>query len=431
MTFFVADNFLEDMALVMCFAALAAVICQLLRQPLIVGYLVAGTVIGPYTPGVVASTERIQLVANLGVTILIFSIGLEFKFRQLLRLAPTAGLVALIQALSMIGLGYLTGRLLGWTPWESLVTGAMVSISSAVIMARALEEVQVDPRVRELVFGIVLCEDAIAILLLAVLITLANGGEFSLPMLSLNAGQLGLFIAAVIVIGLMTVPYAVRRVARSNRPETLLITSLGLCFAFAMIAERLGYSLVLGAFLAGSLVAELGQGVKIEKLIEGVRQIFGAIFFVSVGMLIDPRLLLTHAVALVVLSAVVIAGKITTVASTAAAVGEPPDIAVKSGFAMAQIGVFAILIAGVATGGEAAHSFLSALAVGVCAITAFLCPLLIRASNPVAVWIDRALPQPVHRALSRYDGWLLRIRKSPEAAMTKPGAASETEPDGR
>ncbi len=424
---FVAGNFLEDMALVMCFAALAAVICQLLRQPLIVGYLVTGVVVGPYTPGVVASTERIQLVANLGVTILIFSIGLEFRFRQLLRLTPTAGLVALIQALSMIGLGYLTGRLMGWTPWESLVTGAMVSISGAVIMARALEEVRVDPRVRELVFGVVLCEDVIAILLLAALITLVNGGGFSFHMLSINAGLLGSFIAGAIAIGLMTIPYTVRRVARSNRPETLLITSLGLCCASAMIAERLGYSLVLGAFLAGSLVAESGQGVKIEKLIEPVRQMFGAIFFVSVGMLVDPELLAAHGLALVVLSALVVAGKIISVALASALVGERPDIAIKSGFAMAQIGVFAILIAGV---GTAAHSFLSALAVGVCAITAFLCPMLIRASNPVADWIDRALPQPVHRALSRYDGWLQRIRKPPEPAMIERGEAGASDPDG-
>ncbi len=424
---FVAGDFLEDMALVMCFAALAAVICQLLRQPLIVGYLVTGVVVGPYTPGVVASTERIQLVANLGVTILIFSIGLEFRFRQLLRLTPTAGLVALIQALSMIGLGYLTGRLMGWTPWESLVTGAMVSISGAVIMARALEEVRVDPRVRELVFGVVLCEDVIAILLLAALITLVNGGGFSFHMLSINAGLLGSFIAGAIAIGLMTIPYTVRRVARSNRPETLLITSLGLCVASAMIAERLGYSLVLGAFLAGSLVAESGQGVKIEKLIEPVRQMFGAIFFVSVGMLVDPELLAAHGLALVVLSALVVAGKIISVALASTLVGERPDIAIKSGFAMAQIGVFAILIAGV---GTAAHSFLSALAVGVCAITAFLCPMLIRASNPVADWIDRALPQPVHRALSRYDGWLQRIRKPPEPAMIERGEAGASDPDG-
>src|SRR5215831_10072298 len=291
---FVTHNFLEDMALVLCVAASAAVICQLLRQPLVVGYLVAGMVVGPHVPGVYANTERVRLVAELGVTVLVFSIGLEFNFRRLVRLAPTAGLVALIQCASMIGLGYLAGRLMGWTPWESLVTGAIVSISGAVIVARAFEEVRVDSRVRELVFGVVLCEDVIAILLLAVLVTLAKGDALSLQGLSVNASLLSSFIMLVIAIGLITVPYLVRGVTRFKRPETLLITSLGLCFAFAMIAERAGYTVVLGAFLAGCLVAESARGAEVEKLIEPVRHVFGAIFFVSVGMLINPQLLASH-----------------------------------------------------------------------------------------------------------------------------------------
>ncbi len=198
----VTHNFLEDMALVMCVAALATVICQLLRQPLVVGYLIAGMVVGPHVPGVYANTERVQLVADLGVTLLIFSIGLEFRLRRLMRLAPTAGLVALIQIASMISLGYLVGRLMGWTPWESLLTGAVVSISGAVIVAKAFEEVQVDSRVRELVFGVVLCEDVVAIIMLAVLITIAKGGVVSLHSFSITAGLLGAFIIVMIAIGL-------------------------------------------------------------------------------------------------------------------------------------------------------------------------------------------------------------------------------------
>jgi monovalent cation:H+ antiporter-2, CPA2 family len=411
---FVTHNFLEDMALVMCVAALAIVVCQWLRQPLVVGYLIAGMVVGPHVPGVYANTDRVRLVSDLGVTILVFAIGLEFRFRQLARLAPTAGLVALIQAAAMIWLGYLVGRLMGWTPWESLVTGAIVSISGAVLVAKAFEEVQVEPRVRELVFGVVLCEDVIAILLLAVLITLANGGALSLHALSINAGLLSSFIVVAIGIGLITVPYVVRSVSRFKRPETLLITSLGLCFAFAMIAERLGYSLVLGAFLAGSLVAESGEREEVEKLIEPLRLIFGAIFFVSVGMLIDPQELVTHWLALVLLSAAVVAGKIVSVSLASTLVGERSDIAVKTGFAMAQIGVFSILIAEVGTRGGDARSFLYSLAVGVCAITAFLCPLLIRASDPAADWIGRHLPVPVQNALSQYGRWLERIRKPAE-----------------
>jgi len=402
------------MALVMCVAALATVICELLHQPLVVGYLIAGIVVGPHVPGVYANTERVELVSDLGVILLVFSIGLEFKFRKLMRLAPTAGLVALIQVASMIWLGHLVGRLMGWRPWQSLLTGATVSISGAVIVAKAFEEVRVDSRVRELVFGVVLCEDVVAILLLAVLITMANGGAESLHAFSITAGFLSSFIIALIAIGLITVPYLVRGVARLKRPETLLITSLGLCFAFAMIAERAGYTVALGAFLAGSLVAESGQGTEVEKLIEPVRDIFGAIFFVSVGMLIDPQVLARHWQALAVLTAVVVAGKIISVSLASMVIGERPNTAVKTGFAMAQIGVFSYLIAQVGTGGGTTRSFLYSLAVGVSTITAFLSPFLIRASNPAADWIDRHLPMPVQSAVSQYGGWLDRIRKPPE-----------------
>jgi monovalent cation:H+ antiporter-2, CPA2 family len=414
MTLFVTHNFLEDMALVMCIAALTTVICQWLRQPLLMGYLVAGMIVGPNVPGVYADPGRIELVSEIGVILLIFSIGLEFNVRRLIRLAPTAGLIALLQVVAMIWLGDRVGRMLGWTPWQSLVTGAILSISGAVILAKAFEEVRVEPKVRELVFGVVLCEDVIAILLLAIMITLAHGGAVSLHGLSTSVGLLGLFFLLLTAIGLLTVPYLVRGVARLDRPETLLITSLGLCFAFAMIAARAGYSVALGAFLAGSLVGESGHGTHVEELITPVRNVFGAIFFVSVGMLIDPRVLVKYWPAILVLSAAVIVGKIISVSLASMLVGESTDTAVKAGFAMAQIGVFSFLIAEVGTSGNPKDRFLYSLAVSVSAITAFLSPSMIRASNPAADWIGRHLPAPVQDAVSQYVGWLGRIRKSEE-----------------
>jgi len=290
------------------------------------------------------------------------------------------------------------------------VTGAIVSISGAVIVAKVFEEVRVDSRVRELVFGVVLCEDVIGILLLAVLITFGNGGVLSFHELEIDAGRLGSFIIVAIVIGLITVPYVVRGVARFKRPETLVITSLGLCFAFAMIAERLGYTVVLGAFLAGSLVAESEQGAVVEKLIEPVRHIFGALFFVGVGMLIEPQLLAKNWPALAVLTVVAIVGKTVFVSLASMLIGERPDTAVKTGFAMGQIGTFSILFA-LAAAGDAMGGLLYSLAVALKAVTSVLCPLLIRASNPAADWIDRHLPVGVQNALSKYGAWLDRTRK--------------------
>jgi CPA2 family monovalent cation:H+ antiporter-2 len=406
----VTHNFLEDMALVMCVAALATVICQFLRQPLVVAYLIAGMVVGPNVPGLYANSERVGLVADLGVTLLVFSIGLEFSFRRLIQLAPTAGVVTLIEFAAMVGLGYLVGYLMGWTPWESLITGAMMSVSGAVIIAKIFEETKVDPRVRELVFGVLLCEGVLGILLLAVLITLANSGAVSFRELEIDAGRLSSFIIAAVAIGLITVPYMVRGVARFKRPETLLITSLGLCFAFAMIAERAGYSVVLGAFLAGLLVAESGHGAEVEKLIGPIRQVFGAMFFVSVGMLIDPQLLAKYWAVLAVLVVVVVAGKIVSISLASIVIGERPDTALKTGSAMAQIGVFSFLIAQVGSGGT--RGFLFTLAVGVSAITAYLCPFLIRASTPAANWLDRHLPLPVQRTLSQYEA---RLKPKTEA----------------
>jgi monovalent cation:H+ antiporter-2, CPA2 family len=393
----------------------------------VVGYLIAGMVVGPNVPGVYANPERVRLVSDIGVTVLIFSIGLEFNFRRLLRLAPTAGLVALIQAASMIGLGYLVGRLMGWSRWESLVTGAMISISGAVIVAKAFEEVRVEPRVRQLVFGVVLCEDVIAIVLLAVLITLANGDVLSFHALSIDVSLLSSFIILVIAIGLMTVPYLVRGVARFKRPETLLITSLGLCFALAMIAERAGYTVVLGAFLAGSLVAESARGAEVEKLIEPVRHVFGAIFFVSVGMLINPQLLASHWPALALLTVVAVAGKLVSVSLASMLVGEPPNGAVKTGFAMAQVGTYSILFAQVDTDGGGTGGLLYSLAVGLKAITSVLCPLMIRASIPAADWTDRHLPMRVQTALSQYGAWLDLIRKSPVPEDAKREKTGETQ----
>jgi CPA2 family monovalent cation:H+ antiporter-2 len=411
----VGQNFLEDLALVLCVAAAATVLFQSLRQPLVVGYLAAGMVVGPYVPlPIYANPERIREISELGVILLIFSIGLEFRFRRLLNLAPTAGLLTLVQVATMMVLGYAAGRAMGWTPMESLFTAAIVSISSTTIVAKAFEEQSIDSRVRELSLGILLAEDLVAIILLAVLSTAAGGEQLTLLSFSLTGVRLVAFLTALAAVGYLIVPYAVAAVARMGRSETLLITAVGICFAFAMIAAQAGYSVALGAFLAGSLVAESGYGTRVEHEIGPVRDIFGAIFFVSVGMLIQPNLLLEHWRAVALITAVVIAGKIIGVSGAAIGIGERPTVAIRTGFALAQIGEFSFIIAEVARSSGAGGDFLYSMAVAVSTITAFLTPFMIRVSEPAAQLIERAVPAPLAAAMAQYVGWTARLRGNPQ-----------------
>src|SRR5260370_20223861 len=334
----VGHNFLEDLALVLCVTAIATVAFQLVRHPLVVGYLVAGMAVGPHVPlPIYVDPERIAQISDLGVILLIFSIGLEFRFRRLLRLAPTAGIITLMQVATMIALGYGAARLLGWTPMEAVFTGAIVSISSTTIVAKAFAEEQVDDRLRELSFGVLVAEDLTAIVMLALLTAAAAGQAFSLHSFAVTGQRLLVFLAVLIAGGMLIVPFAVRAVARLGRPETLLISAIGLCFAFAMAAEHAGYSVALGAFLAGSLVAESGEGTTVEHLIAPLRDIFGAVFFVSVGMLIEPHLLVLYWPAGVARSAVGVRGKIAAVSSASVAIGQPPPVATNTGFPLAQI----------------------------------------------------------------------------------------------
>ncbi|HKD65903.1 MAG TPA: cation:proton antiporter [Candidatus Binataceae bacterium] len=409
MPILVSHNFLEDLTLVMCIAGLATVVFQLLRQPLVVGYLVAGMLVGPHIPlPIYADPERIQEISDLGVILLIFSIGLEFRFRRLAQIAPTAGLVTLIQVGAMIALGYAVARLMGWTPMESLFTGAIVSISSTTIVAKAYEELAVDTRVRELSFGVLLGEDLVAIVLLALLTAAAGGQAFSLHAFSATGGRLLLFMAILIVAGLLTVPYVVRFAARFARPETLMITAVGICFAFAMAAELEGYSVALGAFLAGSLVAESGHATEVEHLIHPIRDLFGAIFFVSVGMMIEPRLLIQGWPAVLAITILVIAGKIVAVSGASLAIGERPTVAIRTGFALAQIGEFSFIMAEVGRSNAVVRGFLYSMAVAVSTITAFLTPFLMRASQPSSRWLERKVPPRLAGAVGQYVGWIDR-----------------------
>src|SRR5437762_3409152 len=415
-----SHSFLQDLAVVLCVAAVATVVFQRLRQPVVFGYLLAGMIIGPEIPiPLVADPQTVRALSELGVILLMFALGLEFSVRKLVQVSQKAGAVALFECSVMVSVGYLVGQMLGFTRVESIFAGAIVGISSTTIIVKAFEEQKVRGRVTELVFGILIIEDLIAIFLLTVLTTIARSGTISPSDLGLTAVRLVMFLAPLIGFGILTVPRAIRAVQRLGRPETTLVASIGICFAAALLALSFGYSVALGAFIAGSLVAESGHELEIENLVRPVRDMFAAIFFVSVGMMIDPAALTVHWPAVLALTLAVIFGKVLAVTIGAFLAGHGRRTAIKAGMSLAQIGEFSFIIAGVGVASAVIGAWMYPVAIAVSAITTLTTPLLIRLSNRAATSIDHWLPEPIQTVTALYGSWIERVRSTPRPATEK------------
>ncbi len=416
-----AHAFLQALAVVLCTAAVTTVVFQRLHQPVVLGYLLAGLVVGPHVPiPLVADPRIVHTLSELGVILLMFSLGLEFSLRKLLKVGPTAGVTAVLQCSVMVSVGYLLGSALGWTSLESIFAGAIVAISSTTIIAKAFDEYGIKGRLRELVVGILIVEDLIAILLMAILTALATGQGLSPTGIATTLAKLGGFLVGVTVVGLLVVPPAIRAIVGLGRRETTLVASIGLCFAVALLAQELGYSVALGAFLAGSLIAESGVEHEVAELVEPVRDVFAAIFFVAVGMLIDPALVATHWLAIVLLTIAVIVGKVASVSLGAFLTGNGIPTSVQAGMSLAQIGEFSFIIAGLGTTLAATGPHLYPIAVAVSALTTLSTPWLIRGSGRTARWVDRKLPGPLQTFASLYASWIDRLRAtSPEPSLRR------------
>ena len=418
-----AHHFLTALTTVLGVAAVTTIVFQKLRQPVVLGYLIAGLIIGPHVPiPLVADAEIVETLSELGVILLMFSVGLELRLRTLIRMAPTAGVTAVVQCSLMVWLGFLTGRLFGWTTIESLFVGAAIAISSTTIIAKAFDEQKVRGTLREIVVGILVVEDLIAILLIAALTAVASGARLSAGSLAFTVGRLGAFLVVLLVVGLYTVPRAIRAVMRMNRPETTLVTSVGLCFGVALLARAFGYSVALGAFIAGSLVAESGEGEAIEHLIRPVRDVFAAVFFVSVGMMIDPLLVARHWVAIAVLTVVVVLGKIASVTLGTFLTGGGVRTSIQAGMSLAQIGEFSFIIAGVGASLGATRDFLYPVAVTVSAVTTLLTPWLIRAAAPAASLVDHKLPRALQTFVALYGSWIEQLGRADRQNLTAAAA---------
>ncbi len=400
-------DILTDLALILCVAAITTMVFQRLRQPVVLGYLLAGVVVGPHLPVPIFVDESLtHTLSELGVVLLMFSLGLEFSLRKLIKVAPTAGIVAVIQCSLMIWLGYLVSRLFGWTVYEALFAGAALAISSTTIIVKAFAEQKIKGRLNEIVFGILIVEDLIAILLLTILTAVASGAGLSASALALSVGKLAGFLIVLLVGGMLIVPRLMRAVVRLHSNETTVVAAVGLSFAFALLARWMNYSVALGAFLAGALVAESGAAKIIEHRIEPVRDVFAAVFFVSVGMLIDPHLVWQHLPAVLVLTLVVVVGKLIGVSIGTFIAGYGVRTSVQAAMSLGQIGEFSFIIAGVGMTLGVTRHFLYPVAVAVSALTTLLTPWLIRFSGRFATFVDSRLPHSMQTYASLYGAWV-------------------------
>jgi CPA2 family monovalent cation:H+ antiporter-2 len=406
--------FLRDLALVLCVAAVTSVLFQRLRLPAVPGYIVAGLVVGPHVPvPLVADVGTVQTLAQLGVVLLMFSIGLEFSLRRLLRIGPRVGLVVLLEVGLLLAAGSLVGQLFGWSPAVSGLAGAIIAISSTMVAANVFAELRVEGPLRELVLSIAVVEDLAAILLIAGATALATSGEVSGAELARTLGRLLAFLAGALALGLLVVPPSMRAVARLRRPETTLVASVGLCFAAALLALSAGYSVALGAFLAGSLIYESGAGRSVEQLVRPLRDMFGAIFFVSIGMLLDPAIALGSWPVILTLVAVLVIGKTLGVTVGAFLTGHGTRLSLRAGMSVAQTGEFGFIIAGIGVGLGGPATTLPHVAAAVSVITAFASPWLVRASEPLALYVDRRLPRSLQTFASLYGSWVELVRAAP------------------
>ena len=396
---------ISDLAIILFSAGLITILFKWLKQPVVLGYIMAGIIAGPYTFGgpMIMDAENIHIWADIGVIFLLFALGLDFSFKKLMNIGGTAMISALTIVGAMMMLGYITGLSLGWSHMDSLFLGGMLSMSSTTIIFKAFDDMGLrNQRFAGVVFGILVVEDLFAVVLMVLLSTLAVSKHFEGMEMVDSILKLIAFLVFWSITGIFLIPTFLKKTKQWLNGETLLVVSLGLCLGMVLLAVKAGFSSALGAFVMGSILAETIEAENIEHLIKPVKDLFGAIFFVSVGMMIDPAMLVEYWFPILLITIVVMAGQITFAASGVLLSGQSLRIAIQSGFSLAQIGEFAFIIAALGLTLGVTSSFLYPVAVAVSVITTFTTPFIIRQSEPAYRWLDKHMPRKVKVFLSQY-----------------------------
>ncbi|NIE69240.1 cation:proton antiporter [Burkholderia sp. Ax-1719] len=402
-------GFIQDLAVVMAIAGIVTVLFHRLKQPVVLGYIAAGVIIGPYTPPfqLIHDEQTIQTMGELGVVFLMFSLGLEFSLRKLFQVGATAIVAAISEIVVMLWLGYEIGRAFGWAAMDSLFLGAILAISSTTIIVKALSDLGVKREpFAQLVFGILIVEDILGIAMLVLLGGIAQTGELSPGIALITLGKLLLFMTVSLLAGILIVPRVIGYVARVGSDEMLLVSVLGFCFAFCLLVVKLDYSIALGAFLIGAVMAESRHLERIEHLVAPLRDAFSAIFFVTIGLMLNPLVLVDYAWPIAVISLAVVFGKLVSCGLGTFLAGRDGRTAMRVGMTVSQIGEFSFIIASLGLTLKVTSSFLYPIAVTVSAITTLTTPYLIRFADPLSQRLARAVPPSVSNVFGMYSQWL-------------------------
>lgn len=402
---------IKDLAVILGVAGLTALIFQKIGQPVVLGYLIAGLIIGPYTPPHtwISDVPSIKILSELGVIFLMFSLGLEFSFHKLMRVGFSAAVTGFIEVVFMLLIGLGVGFLLGWSYYNSLFLGAALAISSTTIIIKALSELNLkEKRFAELIFGILIVEDLLAIMLLVGLsLMVATKNIFSMALL-LAGIKLILVVGGWCIVGYFVVPPIFSRIKHYINDETLTIIAVALCLLLVWMAASFHYSTALGAFIMGSILAETAMGHRIEHLISPICNLFAAVFFVSIGMLIDPIVIYQHFALVLLLSVVTIFGKVIVTSIGSFLTGQSVKTSVRVGFGMGQIGEFSFIIVGLGLTLSVIDSSLYSIIVAVSAITTFTTPYLIKYSDAFSNKLDASLSDRLQYFLDNYSAWVYR-----------------------
>ncbi len=408
---------ISDLALLLVVAGITTLLCKKINQPLVIGYILAGFLIGPVVSFVptIGDMNNINLWAEIGVIFLMFSLGLEFNLHKLAEVGSTAIISALVQIGGMMVVGYGIGIAMGWSTMNSIFLGGMLSMSSTMITIKAIEDMGLkEMPFTGLTIGILVIEDIVAIFLMVVLSTIAVSQGISGVELISTIGKLMLYLVLWLLLGIYLIPSFLQKIQNLMSDETLLVTSLGICFGMVWLADAIGFSSALGAFMAGSILAGTVHGERIEHLVNPCKDLFGAVFFVSVGLMVVPAMLVQYIVPIVILTVATIVGKALLLTGGLLASGENLRDSLFGAMSQTQIGEFSFIIANLGISLGVTSDFLYPVVVAVSVVTTFTTPYLIRSVDGVEKLLNKVMPQKWRNNIRRYQNEKAASSKKPK-----------------